>query len=88
MEQLPLFPGLLEPRGASAGQRRLIFATARNVGLRDEQLHDLVETASDSRTRGISRLTSAEANRLIRLLKTLERHDRGRRPERRQQGAA
>jgi hypothetical protein len=88
MDQLPLFPGLLEPRGASAGQRRLIFATARALGLRDEQLHDLVETASASRTRGISRLTSAEANRLIRLLKALQRHDRLRRPERPQQGAA
>jgi hypothetical protein len=73
MQQLSLFPDLVDPRRARAGQRRLIFATARAVGLRDEQLHDLAESASDSRTRAISRLTVAEARRLIGLLKTLER---------------
>jgi hypothetical protein len=73
MEQLPLFPDLVTPRGASAGQRRLIFATARMVGLRDEQLHDLAESASEYRTRAISALTVADANRLIGLLKRLER---------------
>jgi hypothetical protein len=87
VEQLPLFPDLLQPRGASAGQRRLIFATARTVGLRDEQLHDLAESASDYRTRGISRLTAVEANRLIGLLKTLERNA-SRHSGRRHRGAA
>ena len=87
MEQLPLFPDLVAPRGASAGQRRLIFATARTVGLRDEQLRDLAESASERRTRGISALTVAEANRLIGLLKTLER-SASRVPERRRRGAA
>ena len=86
MEQLPLFPDLADVRSASTGQRRLIFATARIVGLRDEQLHDLAESASDYRTRGISRLTSVEANRLIGLLKTLERNSRL--SERRRRGAA
>jgi hypothetical protein len=52
----------------------LIFATARAIGLRDEQLHDLAESASDDRTRGISRLSVGEARRLIGLLKTLRRH--------------
>lgn len=86
MEQLPLFPELVEPRGASAGQRRLIFATARTVGLRDEQLHDLAESASDHRTRGISRLSATEANRLI-VLKILERNA-DRLSERSRRGAA
>jgi hypothetical protein len=87
MEQLALFPDLAAPRGASASQRRLIFATARVVGLRDEQLRDLAESASDYRTRAISVLTVAEANRLIGLLKTLERNA-ARVPERRHRGAA
>jgi hypothetical protein len=87
MEQLSLFPDLVAPRGASAGQRRLIFVTARTVGLREGQLRDLAERASDYRTRGISALTVAEANRLIGLLKTLERST-SRVPEDRHRGAA
>ena len=74
MQQLPLFPDYGDPRRAHPGQRRLIFATARIVGLHDEQLHDLAETASDYRTRAISMLTVAEAHRLVGLLKTLERN--------------
>ena len=74
MQQLSLFPDLVDTRRAHGGQRRLIFATARTVGLRDEQLHDLAESASDYRTRAISRLTVAEARRLIGLLKTLKRN--------------
>ncbi len=73
MQQLPLFPELVDTRLAHAGQRRLIFATARTVGLRDEQLHDLAERASDYRTRAISRLSVGEARRLIGLLKVLRR---------------
>ena len=73
MQQLRLFPDLRDTRPAHAGQRRLIFATARTVGLRDEQLQDLVERASDYRTRAISRLTVGEARRLIGLLKVLRR---------------
>jgi hypothetical protein len=56
------------------GQRKLIFATAGRLGLRDEQLHDLVEGVSDQRTRAIARLTIQEARRLIGLLKTMERN--------------
>jgi hypothetical protein len=77
MHQLPLFPDLVETRRANAGQRRLIFATARTIGLRDEQLHDLAESASDARTRAISTLTVGEAQRLIGLLKTLKRNAGG-----------
>lgn len=75
----------------SAGQRRLVFAVAGRLGLRDEQLHDLVESASDYRTRAIARLTVGEARRLIGILKTLERNgDRLARPDRpaRASGAA
>lgn len=74
MQQLSLFPDFADTRRAHAGQRRLIFATARIVGLRDEQLHDLAESASEYRTRAISMLTVPEARRLIGLLKTLERY--------------
>lgn len=56
------------------GQRRLIFATATRVGLRDEQLHDLVEWASGDRTRAIAQLTIGEARRLTGIVKTLERN--------------
>ena len=77
MHQLPLFPDLVESRRANEGQRRLIFATARIVGLRDEQLHDLAESASDARTRAISTLTVEEARRLIGVLKTLKRNAAG-----------
>jgi hypothetical protein len=77
MQQLPLFPDLVEARRANSGQRRLIFATARTIGLRDEQLHDLAERASEGRTRAISTLTAAEAHRLIGLLKTLKRSAAG-----------
>jgi hypothetical protein len=87
MQQLSLFPEFAGPRRAHAGQRRLIFATARIVGLRDEQLHDLAERASDYRTRAISTLTVPEARRLIGLLKTLERNAQGVAKDR-QQGAA
>jgi len=55
------------------GQRRLIFAVAGRLHLRDEQLHDLIEWASDERTRAISRLTIAEARRLTGLLKRMEK---------------
>lgn len=56
-----------------SGQRRLIFSVAGRIGLRDEQLHDLIEWASGERTRAISRLTIAEARRLTGLLKRMER---------------
>ena len=56
------------------GQRKLIFAVAARLGLRDEQLHDLVECASDYRTRAIARLTIGEARRLTGTLKTMERN--------------
>ena len=59
-----------------SGQRKLIFATARRIGLRDEQLHDLIENMSDFRTRAIAHLTLGEARRLIGLLKTIERGGR------------
>jgi hypothetical protein len=55
------------------GQRRLIFAVTGRLGLRDEQLHDLVEWASDERTRAISKLTIVEARRLTGLLKRMEK---------------
>jgi hypothetical protein len=87
MQQLSLFPAPIDTRRAGAGQRRLIFATARMVGLRDDQLHDLAESASDYRTRAISGLTVAEARRLIGLLKTLKRNA-DRLSARRQAGAA
>jgi len=57
-----------------SGQRRLIFATARMLGLRDEQLYDLVESASDGRTRAIAHLTIGEARWTVGVLKTLERN--------------
>ena len=60
----------------SAGQRRLIFATSARIGLRDEQLHDLVESGSDYRTRAITALTMTEARRLIGTLKRLENGSR------------
>jgi hypothetical protein len=67
----------LAERGAvvriRSGQRRLIFATAGRIGLRDEQLHDLVESVSDYRTRAIAHLTLREARRLIGILKRMER---------------
>lgn len=56
------------------GQRRLIFATANTIGLRDEQLHDLVEWASGDRTRAIALLTVAEARRLTGVVKKIERN--------------
>ena len=87
MQQLTLFPDLVDTRRAHAGQRRLIFATARTVGLRDEQLRNLAESASAYRTRAISRLTVDEARRLIALLKTLKRKAE-RLAEGRRQGAA
>lgn len=87
MDQLPLFADLVETRRVNAGQRRLIFATARTIGLHDEQLHDLAERASDARTRAISTLTAAEAHRLIGLLKTLKRNAAGM-SKGRQSGAA
>jgi hypothetical protein len=61
----------------TAGQLRLIHATARRIGLRDAQIHDLAESASDYRTRAIAGLTIMEARRLIGLLKVLERNATG-----------
>lgn len=59
-----------------SGQRKCIFATAAAVGLRDEQLHDLVEAATGDRTRAIARMTIGEARWLIGTLKTMERNAR------------
>lgn len=56
------------------GQQRLIFATAAKVGLRDEQLYDMVEYVSGSRTRLITALTMLEARRLIGIVKKMERN--------------
>ncbi len=56
------------------GQRRLVFTVAAALGLRDEQLHDLVEGVSEDRTRAIAQLTVGEARRLTGILKTLERN--------------
>jgi hypothetical protein len=64
----------MPPTLLTIGQRRLIFATSHRIGLRDEQLHDLAENASDYRTRALARLTTFEARRLIGMLKTIERH--------------
>ncbi len=56
-----------------SGQRRLIFATASKLGLREEQLYDLVECASEDRTRVLPQLTIDEARWVIGVLKTMER---------------
>ena len=64
------------------GQRRLIFATAQALGLRDEQLFDLVEgiqlagLADDpaARARPLAQLTMGEARQVIGVLKRLERN--------------
>jgi hypothetical protein len=56
-----------------SGQRRLIFATAGRVGLRAEQVFDLVECATAGRTRAIAQLTIGEARWAIGVLKVMER---------------
>jgi len=52
----------------SANQVRAIFAEARRVGLDQEPLRDLVESAT-RRTRSIRELTHAEAEAVIKRLK-------------------
>lgn len=70
----PALPSATDQERIRGGQRRLIFAVAAVVGLRDEQLHDLVEGVSGDRTRALAYLTVGEARRLTGVLKTLERN--------------
>jgi hypothetical protein len=57
-----------ETEAKSPNQVRAIFAEARRIGLDDEALRDLVESAT-RRTRSISALTHKEAEVVIRKLK-------------------
>ncbi len=73
MTRPPLDDGLGDIRIRS-GQRKLIFAVANKLGLRDVQLHDLVEAGSNFRTRAIASLTVGEARTVIGTLKRMERN--------------
>lgn len=55
-------------RAKSPNQVRAIFAEARRVGLDEESLRDVVESAT-RRTRSIRELTHAEAEAVIKQLK-------------------
>lgn len=65
-----------------SGQRGLIFATASRIGLRPEQLYDLVEGVLERRTspppesrmRAIAELSIGEARYVTGVLKKLERN--------------
>ena len=58
----------------SSPQQRLIFATARRIGLRSDQVFDLAECCSALRTRDVSELTVKESGRLVGVLKKMERN--------------
>lgn len=66
-------PNAVDQVRIRGGQRRLIFATATKLQLRTEQLYDLVECASEDRTRVLPQLTIGEARWVIGVLKTMER---------------